>query len=455
MSKVRAFRGAANRGPVDDVPPTGRLVTFSLQHLLTFYATIIVFPKILAEGVGLSPQDERLLLGAAIFAGGVATLIQTVGFWKVGIRYPLILGASAVAFGPTIVIASGLGGRDGLAAVFTATIIAGVILFFAAPLYGYLIRFFPPVVMGSVILLVGLTVLPVGANLAGGGDEKAGTADFGDVESLTISGVTVLTIIVLHGLARGMIKNLAILIGLIAGTVVGIAFGAVDFSVLSEAQWFAIVQPFHFGGPVFNMSAIITMTIVMIIVAVESTASFFAAGNIIGHDTKESDVVRGVRAEGLGTVAGGLFNTLAPTTFNGNVGLLRTSGIRSRWVCALVGVLMIVLSCFPKVSAVAGLIPAPAVGAALLILFGIIATVGIKILSTVDLNADRNLIVVAASIGVGTVAIATPDYFQHLPEQLQTVLGSGIVCGALVALILNAALNRRHSQAAARDAEVR
>lgn len=433
-----------DRGPVDEKLGAGRLLAFGIQHLLTFYATIVVLPVIIAAGIGLSPSDTAFLLGAVVLAGGIGTLIQAVGFWKVGIRYPLILGGSAVAIGPTIAIALGHGGPPGMSTVFTSTIIAGVVLFLVAPLYGRVSRFFPPVVMGSVILLVGLSVLPISAQLAGGGDPD--TQSFGGAHAMAVSLTTIVTITLVHSLARGVLKSLAILVGLVVGTIMGATLGDVDASVIGAADWFALVRPFHFGGPVFDLSSIITMTITIVIVAVESTASFFAVGEIVEHRPSHADVARGIRGEGLATVLGGVFNAIPPTTFNGNVGLLRTSGVRSRWVCAVVGVLMIVLSCCPKVSALATLIPTPAVGGALLVLFGIIATIGVKTLSQADLTKDGNLLIVALSLGIGTIAIAAPAYFQHLPGQLQTVLHSGIVCGALVAILLNIAFSHRHAE---------
>lgn len=433
----------ADRGPVDERLPAWRLLTFAVQHLLTFYATIIVLPVLLAAGIGLSSADTAFLLGAVVLAGGIGTLIQAVGVWRIGIRYPLILGGSAVAIGPTIAIATGHGGPSGMAIVFTATIISGVVLFVIAPLYGLLMQFFPPVVMGSVILMVGLSVLPVGVQLAGGGEPS--DPSFGDAQAIAISLTTIATIVLVHSLGRGVVKNLAILFGLIVGTALGAVLGDLDASGIQDAGWFALVRPFHFGGPQFDVSAVITMTVVLVIVAVESTASFFAVGEIVEHRPSGDDVTRGVRGEGLATVLGGVFNAIPPTTFNGNVGLLRTSGVRSRWVCALVGVFMILLSCFPKLSALATLIPTPAVGGALLVLFGIIATIGIKTLGEVDLSKDGNLMIVALSMGTGTIAIAAPEYFQHLPTQLQTVLESGIVCAALVAILLNIAFNHRRS----------
>ncbi|WP_051342795.1 solute carrier family 23 protein [Pseudonocardia spinosispora] len=431
------------RGPVDEKLSGGRLLAFGVQHLLTFYATIVVLPVIIAAGIGLSPSDTAFLLGAVVLAGGIGSLIQAVGFWKIGIRYPLILGGSAVAIGPTIAIAVGHGGPAGMSTVFTSTIIAGVVLFLVAPLYGRVSRFFPPVVMGSVILLVGLSVLPISAQLAGGGDLDA--PSFGGAHAIAVSVTTIVAIVLVHSLARGVVKSLAILVGLVVGTLLGAALGDVDASAIGAAGWFAVVPPFHFGGPVFDLSSTITMTITIVIVAVESTASFFAVGEIVEHRPTHTDVARGIRGEGLATVLGGVFNAIPPTTFNGNVGLLRTSGVRSRWVCALVGVLMIVLSCCPKISALATLIPTPAVGGALLVLFGIIATIGIKTLSQTDLSRDGNLLIVALSLGIGTIAIAAPAYFQHLPGQLQTVLHSGIVCGALVAILLNIAFNHRRA----------
>ncbi|WP_052680259.1 nucleobase:cation symporter-2 family protein [Microbacterium azadirachtae] len=425
---------------VNEVPKFGRLALYSIQHLLTFYATVLVLPIIIAAGIHLSQSDTVVLLGGTILAGGIATIIQSVGIWKVGIRKPLVLGGSAVVIGPTIAIGNANGGGTvGLLAVFGASIIAGLVLVAAAPLYGWLMRLFPPIVVGSVIAMVGFSLLPIMVGLVGGGDPTA--KSFGDTANLTIAGATFATIILLYRFGRGLLKSMAILLGLIVGLIVGVAFGIVDFAPVAEASWFNLVLPFHFGVPTFNFSAIVAMTIAILVVGVECTSSYFAMGEIIGRPPTNKEIRNGIFAEGIAAVLGGIFSAVPPTTFNGNVGLVRASNMKSRWVVATAGVLMILLSCLPKLAAVVSVLPSATVGAALLTLFGIIATIGIQTLGKVDLSQDRNLIVVALSLAAGIIPTAHPQIFQHLPSGLQMVLQSGIVVTAVVAVLLNLAFN--------------
>lgn len=425
---------------VNEVPAFGRLALYSIQHLLTFYATVLVLPIIIAAGIGLNQADTVVLLGGTILAGGIATIIQSVGVWKIGIRKPLVLGGSAVVIGPTIAIANANGGgTGGLLAVFGASIIAGLILFAAAPLYGWLMRLFPPIVVGSVIAMVGFSLMPIMVGLVGGGDPSSET--FGNTANLTIAGATFATIILLYRFAKGMLKSMTILLGLVVGGAVGAAFGVVDFTPVAEASWFNLVLPFHFGMPTFDISAILAMTIAILVVGVECTSSYFAMGEILGKTPSDKEVRNGIFAEGLAAVIGGVFSAVPPTTFNGNIGLVRASNMKSRWVVAAAGVLMVVVSCLPKLAATVSVLPSAAVGAALLTLFGIIATVGIQTLGKVDLAKDRNLIVVALSLAAGIIPTANPEIFQHLPADLQMVLQSGIVVTAVVAVLLNLAFN--------------
>ncbi|MFI2565557.1 nucleobase:cation symporter-2 family protein [Paenarthrobacter sp. NPDC018779] len=434
------------RNAVDEIPPRGRMIFLSLQHLLTFYATVLVLPIIIAAGIGLSKPDTVVLLGAVVLVSGIGTIIQSVGVWKIGIRQPLVLGGSAVVIGPTIAIANANGaGSTGLLAVFGASIVAGAVVFALSPLYGKLLRLLPPVVTGCVIAMVGFSLLPITVNLMGGGNPTA--PDFASPANLTIAGTTLLVILVLFRFGRGLLKSLAIFIGLIAGTVTGAAVGVVDFSGIADANWFDVVRPFHFGLPTFEIGAIISMTVAILIVGVECTSSYFAMGEIVGRKPLGKDVQRGIAAEGLSAMIAGIFSAVPPTTFNGNVGLVRASGVKSRWVVALTGVLMLIVSCLPKIAAVVSILPTPAVGAALLTLFGIIATVGIQTLAKVELTNDKNLIIIAISLGVGFIPSSSATFFHTAPESIQMVLQSGIVLTAIVAILLNLAFNGFTSKA--------
>lgn len=424
---------------VNEIPSAGRLTLLGLQHLLTFYATAVVLPVIIATGIGLSSEDTIVFIGATVLVGGIATIVQSVGVWKIGIRKPLVLGGSAVVIGPTIAIGTtGGGGTTGLLAVFGAAIVAGLVLMALAPLYGKMLRIFPPVVTGSVIAMVGLSLLPITIRLMGGGDPGAQT--FGSATNMAIAGATILTILLIYRFGKGLLKSMVILVGLLVGGFVGVLLGAVDFSSVAEASWFGVTLPFHFGWPTFNLSAILAMTVAVIVIGVECVSSYFAIGEVLGRPPTDKEVRGGILAEGLASVLGGVFNSVPPTTFNGNIGLVRASNVKSRWVVAVAGGLMIIASFFPKIGALAAVLPAPAVGAALLALFGIITALGIQILSRGDLTKDRNMIVVAISIGVGFIP-AVPGFFDLLPEALRLVLDSGVVITAIVAVVLNLVFN--------------
>lgn len=427
--------------PVDLRPPMSRLLLLGGQHMIIFYATVITAPAIIAAGAGLSRAETQILLSTYVLAGGIGTIIQSMGIWKIGIRYPLILGVSAVAFGPTIAIANvNGGGASGLLTVFGALIASGIVIFLIAPLFGKLIRLFPPIVIGSIITMVGFSIIPIGVLLAGGGLPSDPT--FGNPVNLIIVASTIITVLLLYRFTNGLLKNTAMLWGLIVGSLVGLALGAIDTQAIADAPWFGFVAPFTFGLPRFQVSSILVMVLVMLIIVVESVSSYFAVGEVVGRAPSSQDITRGVRAEGLGAILGGLFSALPPTTYNANIGLVRASGIKSRWITGVAGVFMILVSCVPKVAAVAAALPLAAIGGVLIILFGMLAAIGIQMLRSVDLSEDRNLILVTASFGAGMIPVSYPQFFQHLPSQVQMVLNSGIVVTALVAITLNVVFNR-------------
>lgn len=433
-------RSAGSVHPVDQVLPPGRLGVYGFQHLLAFYAGFVVAPLLVAAGIELTPQQTISLLSVSLFACGVATLIQCVGFWEVGVRLPIILGTTITAVGPMIAIGQTAGGGvDGLLAIYGAVILAGIFTFLIAPYYSRLIRFFPPVVTGTVITVIGLSLLPVAVQLVGGGDPTAG--DFGSSQNLLLAGGTLAFIIAIYRLFPGFLSTIAILLGLVVGTVAAALFGIVDFGGVGEAAWAQPVVPFYFGWPTFGLAAILSMVVVMIITAVETTGDVFAVGDIVEKRIRRKDIARAIRADGLATTIAGLFSSFPVTTFSGNIGLVRLTRVRSRWVVATAGVFMIVLAFLPKIPAIIAAIPPAVIGAATLALFGTIAVVGIQILSRVDFRDEGNLIVVAISLGIAVVPTTFPEFFRDVPEELQIVLGSGIILGTLSAIVLNVIFN--------------
>lgn len=420
---------------VDEKLPLGQLIPLGLQHVLAMYAGAVAVPLIVGGSVGLTPQQLSLLVAADLFTCGIATLIQALGIGNfAGAKLPAILGVTFAAVGPLITI----GSSSGMQAAYGGIMVAGLIVILIAPFYGKLLRFFPNVVTGSVVTIIGLTLIPVGINNAAGG---VGSENFGDLRNLLLALFVAAIVLIMNKYFKGFLQAISVLIGLIIGTIVASFLGMVDFTEVVNAKWVSIVHPFAFGIPKFEFSAILLMTIVMIVVMIESTGAYLAIGKICGKNLTEKDIVKGMRAEGLATICGGIFNSFPYTTFSQNVGLLTLSKVTSRWVVVAAGCILILLGTIPKFAALATIIPAPVFGGATTIMFAMVAVSGIRMLSSVDFSKNGNLLVVACSLAVGLGVEVVPDLLKYTPEMFKMVFESGIVAGSITAVILNAFLN--------------
>ncbi len=427
--------------PVDEVLPPPKLALYGAQHVLAFYAGAVIVPILLAGAIGLRGEDLVYLISADLFTCGIASIIQAIGFWNIGVRLPLLQGVTFTAVAPMISIGQSEGGGvDGLLHIYGAVIVAGIATFLFAPYYSRLLKLFPPVVTGTVITVIGVALLPVAAQQAGGGDPSA--KDFGSFQNLELAGVTLLFIIVVQRLWRGrFLATIAVLLGLVFGTVVATVFGITDFGGVTDAKAIGVTTPFHFGAPTFGIAAIVSMLIVMFITAVETTGDVFATGEIVEKPIRRNDIARAIRADGLATTLGGILNSFPYTCFAENVGLVRLTRVKSRFVVATAGVIMIVLGLFPKIAAVVASMPAAVLGGAAIVMFGTVAVIGIQTLSRVDFHDDRNVIVVAVSLGFALIPVAFPTFYSHFPKDVQTIVGSGITMGAFSAILLNLFLN--------------
>jgi OHCU decarboxylase len=435
------FTRARRKHPVDEVLPPGRLAVYGVQHVLAFYAGAVIVPILLASAIGLRGDDLVYLIQADLFTCGVASIIQSVGFWKVGVRLPLLQGVTFTAVAPMISIGNAQGGGvDGLLAIYGAVIVAGAVTFVGAPYFSRLLRLFPPVVTGSVITVIGIALLPVAAQQAGGGNPAA--EDFGSLQNLWMAGFTLVVIIAIYRFFRGrFLATVGVLAGLVIGTLAAAVFGIPDFGGVEDADALGVTTPFHFGAPSFVLTAILSMILVMFITAVETTGDVFATGEIVDKPIRSDDIARAVRADGLATTLGGTLNSFPYTCFAENVGLVRLTRVRSRYVVAAAGGIMILLGLFPKIGAIVASIPSAVLGGAALVMFGTVAVIGIQTLSRVDFHDDRNVVIVAVSLGLALIPVAFPTFFQEFSGDLQIIFGSGITLGALSAIILNFLMN--------------
>jgi xanthine permease len=436
------------RHPVDQVLPAGQMVVYGLQHVMSMYAGVVAVPLIVGTAMGLPFGELAYLLTAALLVSGLATLLQTLGIWRIGARQPLVQGTSFAAVASMLAIGKGAGGgAAGLTAIYGAVIVAGVVGFLLAPVFNRLLHLFPPVVTGVVITVIGISLLPVAFGWAGGG---TGTPNFGDPGNIALAAVTLLIILAIYRFLPGFLSRVAILAGLVLGTLVAWPFGKVDFSRIGQAQWFAVSTPFHFGPPQFEIAAIVSMVIVMLVIMTETTADILAIGEVIGRPADGRTVVGGLRADTLATtISGGLLNGFPVSAFAQNVGLVAITGIKSRFVVAVSGIILVALGLVPKLGAIIASIPLPVLGGAGLALFGTVAASGIRALSRVDYDGTSNIIIVAVAIAMGVLPIASPTFYEHFPPWFQTIFDSGISAAALTAVLLNLLFNgmRRDAEA--------
>jgi NCS2 family nucleobase:cation symporter-2 len=314
-----------------------------------------------------------------------------------------------------------------------------------------MIRLFPPVVTGTIILVIGVSLMRIGVNWAAGAPVDT-LPSYGAPLHLGVALFVLLVILAISKYARGFLANVAVLAGIVAGTLVAWGLGKMNFDKVATAPWFDVVTPFHFGAPVFEPVAIVTMCLVMIVVMIESLGMFLALGSMTERALSQDDLTRGLRADGVGTILGGVFNTFPYTSFSQNVGLVGVTGVRSRYVAAAGGVILLALGLTPKLSQLVEAVPTFVLGGAGLVMFGMVAATGVRILASVDYATNRhNLYIVAISLGFGMIPLVAPRFFQYMPKALSPLLHSGILLAAVAAVALNLYFNGVKSAQAARD----
>ncbi|WP_284037601.1 nucleobase:cation symporter-2 family protein [Neobacillus sp. 114] len=416
-----------------------KIGTLGLQHVLAMYAGAVIVPLIVGPAVGMTPEQLSFLISIDLFTCGIASLLQVVGGKYFGIKLPVILGCTFTAVGPMIAI----GKLQGITAIYGAIIVSGIIVMILAQFMSKVMRYFPPVVTGSVVTIIGISLIPVAMNNVAGG---VGAPDFGSIRNLFLAALTLALIIFINRYLSGYMRAVSVLISMILGTLVAMGMGMVNLSSVSQASWFHMVQPFYFGIPTFHITAILTMILVAIVSMIESTGVFLALGDVCEKKLESSDIKKGLRAEGLASFIGGIFNAFPYTTFSQNVGLVALTRIKTRNVVIAAGVILMILGLVPKVAALTLIIPNPVLGGAMIAMFGMVISSGIKMLSRVDFQRNENLLIIAISVGIGLGAAVIPDAFAKLPEGLRLLFQNGIVIGSFTAIVLNLFLNKREEQ---------
>jgi len=424
--------------PEDENLGLGANLAYGLQHVLTMYGGIVAVPLILGQAAGLNGAEIGMLIAASLFAGGLATLLQTLGIPFFGCQLPLVQGVSFAGVATMGAILSSEGG-GGLPGVLGAVMAASVIGFLITPVFSRITKFFPPLVTGIVITTIGLTLMPVAARWVMGGNSAS--PEFGSVANIGLAALTFAIVLVLSKLGSATISRLSILLAMVVGTLIAWALGMTDFSKVSEGPMFAFPTPFHFGMPEFHIAAILSMCIVIMVTLVETSADILAVGEIIDTKVDSKRLGNGLRADMASSILAPIFGSFTQSAFAQNVGLVAVTGVKSRYVVATGGVILVVLGLLPVMGRVIAAVPTPVLGGAGIVLFGTVAASGIRTLSKVNYKNNVNLIIVAASLGFGMIPIAAPTFYHNFPNWFETIFHSGISSAAIMAILLNLLFN--------------
>ena len=422
--------------PADKRLSIGSTFAYGFQHVLTMYGGIIAPPLIIGAAAGMSSQDIGLLIAACLFVGGLATILQTVGIPFFGSQLPLVQGVSFAGVSTMVAIVQGGGG---IQAVFGSVIVASLIGLAITPLFSKIIKFFPPVVTGTVITTIGLTLMPVAANWAMGGNAKAD--NYGSMANIGLAAATMGVVLLLSKVGNAAISRLSILLAMVIGTIIAFVAGMADFSKVGQGDIVAFPTPFAFGAPTFEIAAIISMLIVILVTLTETSADIIAVGEIVDTKVDSRRIGDGLRADMLSSAISPLFNSFTQSAFAQNVGLVAITGIKSRFVVSAGGLILVILGLLPILGRVVAAVPTPVLGGAGVVLFGTVAASGIRTLAKVEYKNNMNLIIVAASIGFGMIPIAAPSFYDAFPSWFSTIFHSGISSAAVMAILLNILFN--------------
>lgn len=416
---------------VDDDLDLPKKVLFGLQHIFAAFGGIIVVPLVIATSLGFDNKTTTALISASILASGLATVIQAKGVGKVGARVACIMGTDFTFVSPAISVGSVLGLPGIIGATILGSLFEVILSFFIKPL----MKFFPPLVTGTVVALIGLTLLPVSIDWAAGG---AGSSNYASLENLAVAMFVLVITLLLNNYGKGMISSASILIGIVVGYIICIPLGLVDFTPVKEASWLSFPKILEFGVT-FDAKAVMAFIPAYFVATIGTVGCLKAIGETSNIDIDDKRVAAGVLSDGVGSALGGLVGSCPNTSFSQNIGIISLTKVASRHVAVMAGILLVILGFLPKVAAIITGIPNPVLGGVGIMMFGTVAAAGIRTLSNIDLT-ERNLLIIAISMGLGLGVTFRPDVIQNLPEAIRMIFSSGISTGTIAALILNAVL---------------
>ncbi|MFW0783543.1 nucleobase:cation symporter-2 family protein [Gordonia sp. CPCC 206044] len=405
----------------------GRAGIFGAQHVIVMYTGCVTVPLVFGAALDLDKRTVGLLVNADLLIAGIITIIQAAGVGKVlGARMPVVAGASFTAVTPMIMI----GQEYGLNAVYGSMIGAGVFAVLMAVPFSKLLRYFPPAVRGAAVTMIGLSLIGKAVSMI----FDDGPAD-GSRLSLALGIIIIVVALMRYG--RGFVRQAAVLIALVLGTIAAAAMSLTDFSGVGGAAWFGIPEPFLFGAPSFPLAGIISMSIVMMVIFIESTAYMMAISETTGIDADPPRIARGLAADGVSAVLAGAWTSFPDTIFAQNVSLVRITRITSRAVVVMAGAILIVLAVIPKLGETIASLPGAVIGSVSLVMFATVAGTGISTLSKVDYRDNDNLLIVSLALGAGMIPVVSKDVYSNFPAEVQIIFGNAISSAVIVAFVLN------------------
>jgi uric acid transporter len=435
--------GLTMRYGVDDTPRPIPAALFALQHVLIMFSAMIASPLIIGQLLGLSPELRGALVTGVILGCGIGTVISALGVGWVGARLPLLLGAYTVYAGPVVAITK----AESAGAATGAMLIGGLFLVAISPVITRLRPLFPPVVVGALLVLTGLSLLKIAMAVAFG----VNTPYFGQPVTLAFLVASIVVITVIAALPNPLVRSLSILATLVMVYIASAAIGLSNYSTIANAPWFRIPSLLPFGIAWPNTGDIATMVIYSAIASVYTMSITLALCAMIKVEPTQRRIRGAVAGDGVGSVISVLLGGVPLISYDQNVGAISLTGVASRIVVALSGAILVAMAFLPKIAAVIGMVPPFVLGGTLVFMFGMIAVVGIQIISQSG-RQQRNVLIVAASVGLSTVAsFAPPSAFEMVPAGVRMLVSDGIVVGTFTAVILNLVLvGRPRGEAAAK-----
>lgn len=431
MSNLKSNDGIRLIYGVDDNPSLSEKILFGIQHIFAAFGGIIVVPLVLSSALGFDAKTSTALISASILAAGLSTIIQARGIGKIGSKVASIMGTDFTFVSPSITVGSTLGLPGIIGATILGAVFQVVLSFFIKPL----MKLFPPLVTGTVVCLIGLTLLPVSIDWAAGG---AGSANYGSIKNISIAMLVLIGTLLLNRYGKGMLSSASILIGMVVGYIACIPLGLVEFSSVREASWISFPKVFEYGVT-FDLKALLAFIPAYFVTAIETVGCLKAIGEVSEVEMDDKRIGAGVLSDGVGSMLGGVVGTLPNTTFSQNVGLIPLTRVASKHVAVMAGIILVLLGFLPKIANIVNVIPQPVLGGVGIVMFGTVAASGIKTLSKVKIN-ERNLLIIATAIGLGLGVTFRPEFISQLPEGLKMIFTSGISTGTITALVLNLVL---------------